>query len=113
MDRSALILATVIGIAAQLAMIVIGHFVPAVRDKVFAVGGMAISLAAAVIYARMAHGAWPPSLIGGAVAGGACALIGIVPSVLLGDTPASILLLGTLASTVAGIAGGAIGKLLG
>ena len=113
MDRSALIVATVIGLIAQLAMIVAGHYIPFVREKVFAVGGMAISLAAAVLYARLAHGAWPPSLIGGAIAGGLCALIGIVPSVALGDTPAMILLVGTLGSAVAGVAGGAIGKLLG
>ncbi len=112
MNRSALILATAIGAAAQLAMIVAGHFIPIVRERGFAIGGMLISLVAGAIYARLARGGWPPSLIGGALAGGVCALIGIAPSVAMGDTTASILLLGTAASTVAGVIGGAIGKLV-
>ena len=112
MDRSSLIVATSIGVAAQIAMIVAGHFSPFVRDKVFAIGGMLLSLAAGALYARMAHGGWPPSLIGGAIAGGVCALIGIAPSVALGDTLASILIIGTLGSTVAGVIGGALGKLI-
>jgi hypothetical protein len=113
MDRRSLIIAIVAGLVLQLAMILAGHFVPFVREKVFAAGGMAISLAAGLLYARMAHGGWSPILIGGAVAGGVCALLGIIPSVALGDTAASILLIGTLGSTVAGAVGGAIGKLIG
>jgi len=112
MDRTALIIATSSGVIAQLAMIVAGHYVPFVREKLFAVLGMLLSLAAGALYARLAHGGWPPSLIGGAIAGGACALIGIAPSVALGDTLAMILVFGTLGSTVAGAAGGAIGKLI-
>ncbi|MEO5902967.1 MAG: hypothetical protein ABIQ55_03035, partial [Gemmatimonadaceae bacterium] len=48
--------------------------------------------------------------IGGAIAGGICALIGILISHLLGDVPASLLLLGTVSSIVTGAIGGAIGK---
>jgi hypothetical protein len=112
MNRSPLVLATAIGAVAQLAMIAVGHFVPIVREHGFAIGGMLISLGAGALYARLARGGWPPGLSGGALAGGVCALIGIAPSVALGDTPASILVLGTLASTLAGVAGGALGRLL-
>lgn len=44
--------------------------------------------------------------------GGACALIGIAMSWALGDVPAGTLLIGTAASTVVGLIGGAIGKLI-
>ena len=107
-----LLIATLIGAAAQLVMVLAGHFMPMVREHGFAIGGMLISAAAAALYVRRAKGGWGPSLLGGAIAGGACALIGIAPSVALGDTPATILLLGTLASTVAGVIGGALGKVL-
>jgi hypothetical protein len=51
-------------------------------------------------------------LIGGAIAGGLCALIGIAASWALGDVPAQVLGFGTVASTVAGLAGAAIGRVL-
>lgn len=113
MDRNALIVAGCIGLVLQLTMIATGHFVPLVRDKGFMIGGLLISLAAGMIYARLAHAGWGPSLIGGAIDGGVCALIGIAASVALGDTLPFILVAGTLSSVAAGAIGGAIGKLLG
>lgn len=113
MDRNALIVAGLIGLVLQLAMIVAGHFVPLVREKGFMIGGLLISLGAGMIYARLAHAGWGASLVGGAIDGGVCALIGIAASVALGDTAPFILVVGTLGSTVAGLIGGAIGKLLG
>ncbi len=111
MDRKALLNATSIGTLAQLAMIGLGHFVPFIKDHVFAIGGMAISFAVAWLYARQARGGWSTSLSGGAVSGGVCGLIGIIASVALGDTQPVILVLGTLASVVAGLVGGALGRL--
>lgn len=111
MNRQALIHATLVGAALQLLMVVSGHFVPAIA-ALFAVGGMLISLIAGLIYARAARGSWPDSLLGGLIAGGVCALLGIVVSYLLKDVTASILLLGTLSSAVTGLVGGAIGKLI-
>jgi len=49
-------------------------------------------------------------MVGGAIAGGLCALIGIALSVLLGDTPGFVLALGTAISTVTGVAGGFWGQ---
>ncbi len=112
MDRKALLTGTAIGTVAQLAMILAGHFVPVIRDHVFAIGGMLISLLAGGLYARLARGGWGASLAGGAFAGGACALIGILVSAALGDTPAMVAVLGTCGSAVAGLAGGALARLL-
>jgi hypothetical protein len=110
MNPRALLVATAIGAVAQLAMVVAGHFMPIVKEHGLAIGGVLISLLAASHYVRLARGGWGDSLAGGAIVGGACALIGIAVSLALGDVPADILLYGTLASTAAGVLGGAIRK---
>ena len=112
MNMQALLLATGGGLAVQLAMVIAGHYVAFIKDNVFAIGGMLISLVAGLVYAKLAAGGWTPSLIGGLVAGGLCALLGIAVSVALKDTAANILLVGTLGSAVAGLIGGAVGKLI-
>jgi hypothetical protein len=108
MNLRALLIATVIGAVAQLIMILVGHVVPYVREHLFAIVGGLISLLAGVQYVHRARGGWAASLLGGAVAGGVCALIGIAVSYALGDVPADILLYGTLASTVTGALGGSV-----
>ena len=113
MDRKTLIKATVVGTIAQLVMIGAGHFIPVVKDHVFAVGGMLISLLAGVLYARLARGGWGSSLAGGAIAGGVCALIGILASAALGDVALMVVAFGTCASVVAGLIGGALGRVIG
>lgn len=112
MNITALTRATGVGAVLQLIMIVLGHFIPFVRDQVFMWGGLALSLLAGLIYARKAAAGWGSSLGGGAIAGGVCALIGIAASVLLKDTNPEILGLGTAGSAVTGLMGGAVGKLL-
>lgn len=112
MNPQTLLAATGAGLAAQLAMVVAGHYAPFIRDHVFMYGGMLISLAAGLMFARLAGGGWVPSLGGGLIAGGVCALIGIAVSVGLKDTPTMILAIGTAASAVTGLVGGAVGKLL-
>ena len=99
------------GLVAQLAMVIAAHYVPFIKNNVFAVGGLLISLAAGWLYARAASGGWSSSLIGGLIVGGACALLGIGVSVLLRDVPPGVLFFGTIGSAVAGLIGGAIGKL--
>ena len=80
----------------------------------FAVGGMGFSLVAGLLYAIMAKGGTTSSLaLGGLVAGAVCAFIGIFVSHLLGDVPASLLVLGTVSSAVTGAIGGWIGKFFG
>lgn len=112
MDGRTLLIATAAGLAAQIAMVVAGHYVPVIKTHGFAIGGMLISLAAGLAYAKLAGGGWTPSLTGGLAAGGLCALIGIAVSVVLKDTPPAVLAFGTLGSAAAGALGGAIGKLL-
>ena len=100
--------ATAAGAVLQLAMVIAGHWVEFIRTNGFAVGGMAISLAAGVLFARAARVPRGRAAGGGAVAGGACALIGIAVSFALGDVPALILVVGTASSAVTGAIGGAV-----
>jgi hypothetical protein len=110
MNKRALKLATLLGIVLQVAMVVVGHSNPSVKN-LFAVGGMGFSLIAGVIYGVKAGGGTFGSLaLGGAVAGGICAFVGILVSHLLGDVPPSLLLLGTVSSVVTGAIGGAVAK---
>jgi len=111
MNRQTLIKATLIGLALQLIMVVGGHYVVPIKEN-FAIVGTLISLIAGAIYVRTTRGSWGDSLIGGAVAGGICALIGIAVSCALGDVDAGVLLYGTLGSAVAGLIGGAVAKLI-
>lgn len=109
-NSGALVQATAVGTAAQLAMVISGHYAPVVAN-LFAVGGMGISLIAGVLYARKALPATRGAAArGGAIAGGLCAIIGIAVSYALGDVPAFILAFGTLSSAVTGAIGGAIGR---
>ena len=100
--------ATIVGTILQLAMVIAGHWVPFIKMNGFAIGGVAISLLAGVLYARAARVPRGTSALLGTVAGGACALIGIAVSFALGDVPALILVVGTASSAVAGAIGGAI-----
>ena len=102
--------ATIVGTVLQVLMVVIGHFVPWVRDNVFMFGGMLISGIAGLLYARDAAPGYLLGALGGAVAGGLCALIGIGLSVLLGDTPNFVLALGTAISVLTGAVGGLWGQ---
>jgi hypothetical protein len=110
MNTRALVLATVIGTVLQVVMVVAGHSNKSIA-ALFAVGGMGFSLIAGVVYAIVAKGGSTSSLaIGGLVAGAICAFIGILISHLMGDVPASLLVLGTVSSAVTGAIGGVIGK---
>ena len=111
--KESLIIATVIGLILQLVMVVAGHYLPPIKDKGFAIGGMLISLLAGLLYVRLTHGGWADACVGGAVAGGLCAILGIAVSVSLKDVPEQILLLGTSASLVTGLIGGAVAKVIG
>src|SRR3569623_176490 len=113
MNKDSLLITTAFGLVLQLAMVVVGHYVPAIREKGFAIGGMFFSLVAGLVYARLAHAGWGGTLGGGALAGGACAILGIAVSVALNDVPAMILIMGTAASAGTGLIGGAAGKLIG
>jgi hypothetical protein len=110
MDRKALLVATVTGTIAQVLLVVSGHFVPWIADNLFALGGVALSVAAGVIYARRTAEAGV--LVGGALAGGLCAVIGIAVSTLLGDVPWTLLAVGGLASAIGGAGGAAVQRVV-
>lgn len=112
MKVETLLLATGIGLGLQLAMVIAGHYAAFVKNNLFAVGGMGISLLAGAIYGFLAADAWGPSLLGGLVAGTVCAFLGIAVSVALRDVPAPVLAFGTMGSAVAGLVGGAVGRWL-
>lgn len=101
-----------IGTVLQTAMVGVGHWVGAV-SQLFGPLGMAISLLVGLLWARGAAVDGRQGATGGAIVGGACALIGIAISVALGDVTAVILLIGTVSSAVAGAIGGVIGARLG
>lgn len=101
---------TLAAAAGQAGMVIAGHVSSAVASG-FAFGGLVISMLAGVFYARLARGGWSDSLLGGLLAGGACAFLGIGASMLLGDVLPLPLAFGTAGSAVAGLIGGAAGKL--
>jgi hypothetical protein len=102
--------ATIVGTVLQVIMVVAGHFLPWVRDNAFLFGGMMISAIAGYLYAADFGKGYLRGVVGGAIAGGVCALIGIALSVLLGDTPVFVLALGTAISVLTGAAGGFWGQ---
>lgn len=111
-NSRAVVMATVAGTVLQLAMVLVGHSNASVA-QMFAVGGMGISLVVGAMYAKFSGpGSMGSHAIGGLVAGGACAIIGICVSYLLGDVTAVILAAGTLSSAVTGAIGGWLGHLM-
>jgi hypothetical protein len=114
MDLStrALLIATVVGTVLQTAMVVAGHTNRSIAN-LFAVGGMSLSLIAGALYALLARDATlGAAVVGGVMAGGVCALVGIFVSYMLKDVPATLLALGTLSSAITGAVGGWLGRLV-
>lgn len=110
LNSRALTVATVAGTVLQLAMVLAGHSNTAIASM-FAPIGMGISLVAGLIYAFVARqGSAGSVALGGLIAGGLCALIGICVSFALGDVSALILVMGTLSSAAAGAIGGWLGR---
>lgn len=103
---------TVVGTVLQVVMVVVGHWIVAVAN-LFGLLGVAISLVVGLLWARASARRIVRGAGGGAVVGGACAFLGILLSLALGDVAPVILALGTLSSAVGGAVGGAIGARLG
>jgi hypothetical protein len=101
--------ATLVGTVLQLIMVVAGHYDAWIAAHLFMFGGMGISALAGLLFGWFADG-YGAAALGGAIAGAVCALIGIAVSVVLGDTAAMILVIGTISSAVTGVIGGLIGR---
>ena len=99
---------TIMATVFQLAMVVVGHYVVFVKENVFAIGGMLISLVFGALWARAGARSAGHASLGGGLVGGICALIGIGVCVALGDTEAGVLLYGTAGSLFAGVIGGVV-----
>jgi hypothetical protein len=112
MKLRTLMIATLVGIGLQVALVAAGHIIRVLQDPGFAIGGMAFSAMAGWLYARVARGDWRDTIIGGATAGGVSAAIGIAVSAALGDVPFSLLFFGTAASIATGIGGATLAKIL-
>jgi hypothetical protein len=112
LNKYALSLATAIATVLQILMVVAGHIHPGVASM-FAVGGMGLSFLGGLFYEYLAkHRSSAPAAVGGMVAGAICAFIGILVSYMLGNVPASLLVLGTLSSAITGALGGFLGKFI-
>ncbi len=105
-----LLRATLIGTVLQLGLAVSGHYDASIA-KLFAVGGMFVSLLAGFIFGRWSVTAKQAvAIAGGAVAGAVCALIGILESYALQDVPAWVIAFGPASSAVTGAVGGFLGR---
>ncbi len=106
-----LLRATLIGTVLQLGLAISGHYDARVAN-LFAVGGMLLSLVAGFIFGRWsAPSSRVVAIVGGAIAGAVCALIGILESWRLEDVPAWVIAFGPCSSAVTGAIGGFLGKI--
>jgi hypothetical protein len=91
-------------------MVIGGHSSPQIANF-FAVGGMAISAVAGVLYSLWARGGTVGTTVaGGAIAGAGSGLLGIIVSYLLGDVPASVLGFRAASSGLTGVTGALVGR---
>ncbi|MEI9994093.1 MAG: hypothetical protein WDM91_05835 [Rhizomicrobium sp.] len=103
--------ATVTGVALQVTLVVLGHYVPWVRANVFAFGTMMISGLAGLFYARDFAKGYAKGAFGGAIAGGAAGLIGIALANVLRDVTLIVLPVGTALTILTGAIGGLFGQM--
>lgn len=101
-----------LGSVFQVVMVLAGHWLPDIA-QLFGPLGVTISLVVGLLWAREYARAYGHAAWGGAVVGGACALIGIGISLGLGDVGPVILAFGTVTSAVAGTLGGLVGLRFG
>ena len=107
--KGAVVTYTVIGTVMQVAMVVIGHYNIFVKENVFAIGGMMISLISGLLFSKAAARCAGSALRGGALVGGACAVLGVLVSMILGDVPPITLAIAAVSSSITGLIGGLIG----
>ncbi|HWL94795.1 MAG TPA: hypothetical protein VNT79_14850 [Phycisphaerae bacterium] len=103
---------TLLGTVMQVGMVIAGHYSLFIRESIFALGGMLISLIVGAAWAASSATSKADAAKGGAIVGGLSALLGILLSVALGDTEPMILAVGTISSGVTGAIGGWLGYLL-
>jgi hypothetical protein len=103
--------AAIVGTILQVALALIGHFFPWVADNFFMFGRMMISATAGYLYGMDFGRGYAVSALGGTIAGGLCVVPALALSILLSDTPASMMAIGTGISILTGGVGGAFGQI--
>jgi len=106
-----LLRAVIVGVILQLVLAVLGYFVPWVAGTLLLFGRMMISATAGYLYGMQLGRGYAASALGGAVAGGICVVPGLALSILVGNTPAAFLAIGTGISILTGGVGGAFGQM--
>ena len=106
LERTALV-----GTMTQLAMFLLGHFVPWVASNVFGFGSMMIAATAGYLYAREVALGYGRGALGGAAAGVIGALLGLLFAFTLHDVDRASVLVGTLSAILTGAVGGLFGQL--
>jgi len=106
-----LLRAAAVGAVLQLVLAACGHSFPWVALHLMTFGRMMLSASAGYIYGLVSGQGYAPGALGGAVAGGLCVIPALAVSVLLRDSPAAALAVGTGICLFTGGVGGAFGEL--
>lgn len=114
MDQQALTKSALASTLLQVAMVLVNHFAPTLfGPNLPAIGGTAIGGVAGIIYGMLArNGAPGPNAGGGAAAGAIGGVLGSLLSMVMGDVPASTIVVAGGSTAIVGAIGGALGKLL-
>jgi hypothetical protein len=110
-DARIVLRAAVVGTVLQLILAISGHFFPWIAINLFMFGRMMCSATAGYLYGLILGRGYAAGALGGAIAGGLCVVPALAVSVLLGDSPAAMVSIGTGISILTGGVGGAFGQL--
>jgi hypothetical protein len=111
LDNRALQRAIVVGTMLQVVIVLLAHFSAWIEAHAFLFAGMMISATVGYLYALEVARGYARGAYGGAIAGGACAVIGIALAVVLGDMTGRIFVIRDLISVLTGAVGGIYGQL--
>ncbi|HXC55023.1 MAG TPA: hypothetical protein VNU97_06990 [Rhizomicrobium sp.] len=103
--------AAITGIALQVTMVVVGHYVPWVRLNFYEFGAMMFAGLAGLFYARDYGKGYARGALGGAIAGGTSGIIGISLANILGDVALVVLPFGAALTILTGAIGGLFGQM--
>ncbi|HUO98722.1 MAG TPA: hypothetical protein VMU01_08630, partial [Rhizomicrobium sp.] len=111
LDSGLILRAAVAGTVLQLILAIAGHFSPWVALHLFMFGRMMCSATAGYLYGLWFGRGYAVGALGGAIAGGLCVVPPLALSVLLGDSPAAMVSIGTGISILTGGVGGVFGQI--
>jgi hypothetical protein len=110
-DARILLRAALAGVVLQFVLAAIAHFSPWVATHLLLFGRMMCAATAGYLYGMMLGRSYALGAFGGAIAGGLCAVPAIALSVLVGDSEASMVSVGTGICILTGGVGGAFGHM--